>query len=77
MVNTLSAALGLSCPRLRAALNVLPLNTPILIFGAGAVTATMVGLDPWPGLSLQSSVLAATLALAWRAMAHGFRVAVE
>jgi heme exporter protein B len=51
---------------------VLPLNTPILIFGAGAVMASMAGLDPGPWLSLQGAVLVMTLVLA-----NVLRVAVE
>lgn len=70
-------ALGLRGAAVLTALIVLPLNTPILIFGAGAVTATMSGLDPWPWLSLQGAVLALTLAVAPWASAWGLRVAVE
>jgi heme exporter protein B len=70
-------ALGLRGAGVLTALLVLPLNTPILIFGAGAVAASVSGLDPWPWLSLQGAVLAATVALAPWALAHGLRVAVE
>jgi heme exporter protein B len=70
-------ALGLRGAGVLTALIVLPLNTPILIFGAGAVSATIAGLDPGPWLSLQGAALAATLALAPWAMAHGLRIAVE
>lgn len=70
-------ALGLRGAGAVTALLVLPLNTPILIFGAGAVTASISGLDPAPWLSLQGAVLALTLALAPWALAHGLRIAVE
>ena len=57
------------------ALMVLPLNAPILIFGAGAVTQQMAGLDVGALLSLLGALLA--LALAPWALAHGLRVACE
>jgi heme exporter protein B len=79
LIGAIGAALSLGLRGAGAltALLVLPLNTPILIFGAGAVTASMSGLDPWPWLSLQGAVLALTVALAPWALAHGLRVAVE
>jgi heme exporter protein B len=79
LIGAIGAALSLGLRGAGAltALLVLPLNTPILIFGAGAVTASMSGLDPWPWLSLQGAVLAVTAALAPWALAHGLRVAVE
>jgi heme exporter protein B len=70
-------ALGLRGAAVLTALIVLPLNTPILIFGAGAVTATLGGLDPRPWLSLQGAVLALTLAVTPWALAWGLRVSVE
>jgi heme exporter protein B len=79
LIGAIGAALSLGLRGAGAltALLVLPLNTPILIFGAGAVTASMSGLDPWPWLSLQGAVLAVTVAFAPWALAHGLRVAVE
>jgi len=43
---------------------VLPLYTPILIFGAGAVTASATGLDPEAYLSLLGAFLAVALGFA-------------
>jgi heme exporter protein B len=79
LIGAIGAALSLGLRGAGAltALLVLPLNTPILIFGAGAVTASLSGLDPWPWLSLQGAVLVVTVAFAPWALAHGLRVAVE
>jgi len=51
------------------ALIVLPLNAPILIFGAGAVSSQMAGIDPGALLSLLGALLALGLALAPWALA--------
>ena len=70
-------ALGLRGSGVLTALIVLPLNAPILIFGAGAVTQQMAGLDAGALLSLLGALLALALALAPWALAHGLRVACE
>ena len=72
-----SLALGLRGSGVLTALIVLPLNAPILIFGAGAVGAEMAGLDPAPLLSLLGAMLALALGLAPWALAHGLRIACE
>lgn len=70
-------ALGLRGSGVLTALIVLPLNAPILIFGAGAVSSQMAGIDPGALLSLLGALLALGLALAPWALAHGLRIACE
>lgn len=55
----------------------LPLYVPALVFGAGAVSAAMSGLDPSPYLSLLGAILAvSSLAGPWAACA-ALRVALD
>ena len=70
-------ALGLRGSGVLTALIVLPLNAPILIFGAGAVGAQMAGLESGALLSLLGALLALALALAPWALAQGLRIACE
>ncbi|MBM3568470.1 MAG: heme exporter protein CcmB [Alphaproteobacteria bacterium] len=56
---------------------VLPLTVPALIFGAGAVEAASLGLDPQPHLLLQLGVSLFALALAPFAAAAGLRLALD
>jgi len=70
-------ALGLRGAGALIALMVLPLQVPLLIFGAGAVGAQHAGLDPGPWLSLLAAVSVGTMALAPWAIAQALRVASE
>ena len=69
--------LGLRGGGVLTALLVLPLNAPILIFGAGAVAAQASGLDPSAQLSLLGAILALGLVLLPFALAQALRIACE
>jgi heme exporter protein B len=56
---------------------VLPLYTPILIFGAGAVTAAAGGLDPEAYLSLLGAFLIVALAFVPWATAAALRISLD
>jgi len=56
---------------------VLPLMTPVLIFGAAAADAASGGLSPKPHLLLLAAMLAAALPLCPLAAGAGLRAAVE
>jgi heme exporter protein B len=56
---------------------VLPLCVPALVFGAGAVTASLSGLDPAPHLSLLGALLAVSLAVGLWASCAALRVALD
>jgi len=56
---------------------VLPLYIPVLIFGAGAVFASSVGLDVSGHFSLLAALLVLSLAFAPWATAASIRIAIE
>ena len=56
---------------------VLPLFIPVLIFGAGAVTASLTGVDPVPALSLLGALLVMSVVFAPVAIAAALRVGLE
>jgi heme exporter protein B len=56
---------------------VLPLYIPVLIFGAGAVSACAHGMSPWGGLSLLGALLALGVVFAPLAAAAALRVSLE
>lgn len=56
---------------------ILPLTIPVLIFGAGAVSAQASGLDPQAHLLLLGGLLAASLALAPWATAGALRISLD
>lgn len=58
------------------ALLALPLYVPVLVFGAGAVTAAAQGFDPFGGLLLLAAGLVAALVLAPLAAAAAIRIAL-
>ncbi len=60
-----------------ADLRVLPLYIPILIFGAGAVTASQTGMSAEANLSLLAASSLLALILAPLATATAIRIAVE
>ncbi len=70
-------ALGLRGAGVLTALIVLPLNAPVLIFGAGAVLQHSAGLDALPLVSLLGAMLALALAFVPWALAAALRVACE
>lgn len=59
------------------ALLVLPLYIPVLIFGAGAVSASMAGISAAGHLSLLGAVLLVALVFSPWATAAGIRIALE
>jgi heme exporter protein B len=69
--------LGLRGGSVLTALLVLPLNAPVLIFGAGAVSAHMAGLAVTAQFSLLGAMLALALALVPWALATSLRIACE
>jgi heme exporter protein B len=69
--------LGLRGGGVLLSLLVLPLYTPILIFGAGAVTASTLGLDPEAYLSLLGAFLAVALGFAPWAAAAAVRISLD
>ena len=69
--------LGLRGGGVLVSLLVLPLYTPILIFGAGAVTASATGLDPEAYLSLLGAFLAVALGFAPWATAAALRISLD
>jgi heme exporter protein B len=56
---------------------VLPLYIPVLIFGAGAVTASSSGMSPEGALSLLGALLALGIVFVPYAAAAALRVAME
>jgi heme exporter protein B len=79
LLGAIGAALTLGARRsgVLAALLLLPLEVPVLIFGVGAVNATVVGLEARPHLLLLAGLLAAALPLAPVAAAAALRGALE
>jgi heme exporter protein B len=79
LVGAIGAALSLGARRggTLAALLVLPLVLPVLIFGVSAVEATLTGLGPRPHLLLLGAITAFALPLAPLVTALALRQAVE
>jgi len=79
LIGAVGAALtlGLRGGGVLLSLLVLPLYTPILIFGAGAVAQAAAGLDPQAYLSLLGAFLAVALALAPWATAAALRISLD
>ena len=69
--------LGLRGGGVLVSLLVLPLNVPILIFGAGAVEAVAGGLSPQPHLLLLGALSLAASVLAPWAIAAALRISLE
>ncbi|CAB1367691.1 heme exporter protein CcmB [Denitratisoma oestradiolicum] len=78
-IGSIGAALtlGLRGGGVLLALLVLPLYIPVLIFGAGAVDATLTGLDPQAHLSLLAAITLAAVGFAPWAAASALRIALE
>ncbi len=79
LIGAVGAALtlGLRGGGVLVSLLVLPLYTPVLIFGAGAVSARAHGLDPEAHLSLLAAFLVLAAAFAPWAAATGLRVSID
>ncbi len=79
LVGAIGAALTVAARRSGAlsGLLVLPLYIPILIFGAGAVRATTLGVDPAGQLLLLGAILLLALALAPLAIVAALRAGVN
>jgi heme exporter protein B len=69
--------LGLRGGGVLVSLLVLPLNIPVLIFGAGAVEAVAGGLSPQPHLLLLAALSLASAVLAPWAIAAALRISLE
>ncbi len=79
LLGAIGAALTLGARRggVLLSLLILPLYMPVLIFGAGAVDAVLIGFDAAPNLLLLAAGLALALPLAPRATAAALRQALE
>ena len=79
LIGAIGAALtlGLRGGGILVSLLVLPLYTPVLIFGAGSVTATLSGIGNEAHLSLLAAFLALALSLAPWATAAAIRVSLD
>ena len=73
------AALTVGLPRagLLLPILILPMMAPVVIFGAGAVRAELVGLDGSAPLYFLAAILALSLSLAPWATAAAFRNALD
>ena len=79
LIGAIGAALtlGLRGSGVLVSLLVLPLYIPVLVFGAGAVEATITGTSPLPHLELQGAALVLTLVFAPWATAAALRISLE
>ena len=79
LIGAIGAALtlGLRAANVLVALLVLPLYIPVLIFGAGAVTASVEGFSPQPYFLLLGATLLVSLVFAPWATSAALRISVE
>lgn len=79
LIGSIGAALtlGLRAANVLVALLVLPLYIPVLIFGTGAIEATVTGTDSQPYLLLLGATLVLALAFAPWATSAALRISVE
>jgi heme exporter protein B len=79
LVGCIGAALtvGLKRGGILISLLILPLYTPVLIFGSAAVQAAAGGLDAGPYLSILGAMLSLGVALAPLAVAAGLRISID
>ncbi len=79
LVGSIGAALtlGLRGGGVLIAVLILPLYIPVLIFGSGAVDASIVGISPQPNLYLLGAVLVLSLVFAPWATAAALRISLE
>jgi heme exporter protein B len=79
LIGAIGAALtlGLRGGGVLIALLILPLYIPVLIFGAGAVDASISGMSPQANLSLLAAFLVVSLVFAPWATASALRISLE
>jgi heme exporter protein B len=79
LIGSIGAALtlGLRAANVLVALLVLPLYIPVLIFGTGAVQASVVGTSAQPYLLLLGATLVVTLVFAPWAASAALKISVE
>ena len=79
LIGSIGAALtlGLRGGGVLIALLILPLYIPVLIFGAGAVDASIIGISPQANIYLLGSVLALSLIFAPWATSAALRISLE
>jgi heme exporter protein B len=79
LIGSIGAALtlGLRAANVLVALLVLPLYIPVLIFGTGAVQASVEGASPQPYLLLLGATLVLTLVFAPWATSAALKISVE
>jgi heme exporter protein B len=79
LIGSVGAALtlGLRGGGVLIALLILPLYIPVLIFGAGAVDASIIGVSPLANLYLLGAVLAVSVVFAPWATAAALRISLE
>lgn len=79
LIGSIGAALtlGLRSANVLVALLVLPLYIPVLIFGAGAVEASIGGMSATPYLLLQTATLVLAIVFAPWATSAALRISVE
>ena len=79
LIGSIGAALtlGLRSGGVLVSVLILPLYIPVLIFGAGAVDASIAGLSPQANLSLLGALFAITLVFAPWATAAALRISLE
>ena len=79
LIGSIGAALtvGLRGSGVLISLLVLPLYIPVLIFGAGAVDASIMGMSPQPNLSLLGAVTVLSLTFAPWATSAALRISLE
>jgi heme exporter protein B len=79
LIGSIGAALtlGLRSSGVLIALLVLPLYIPVLIFGSGAVEASITGISPLANLELMGAALVLTLVFAPWATSAALRISLE
>ena len=79
LIGSIGAALtlGLRSANVLVAILVLPLYVPVLIFGAGAIEASIGGLSTKPYLLLQTATLVLAMVFAPWATSAALRISVE
>ncbi len=79
LIGSIGAALtlGLRAANVLVALLVLPLYIPVLIFGAEAVEATLIGMNTQAHLSLLAAILLVSLVFAPWTTAAALRISLE
>ena len=79
LIGSIGAALtlGLRSSSVLIALLILPLYIPALIFGAGAVDASIIGVSPQPNIYLLGALLILSLGFAPWATSAALRISLE